>query len=68
MMQERTSPEEYVKNDGENCPWCGTNNLEAGAPNVSLTLIHLPVHCLDCNTQWYDEYRLTGYLVDEEQR
>ena len=54
--------ENYVARDGQFCPNCGGNNIQA---NVGIEADGLSawgrVGCSDCESTWMDQYRLVGF-------
>lgn len=54
--------ENYVARDGQFCPNCGANNVQA---NVGIEADGLSawgrVGCSECESTWMDQYRLVGF-------
>jgi transposase-like protein len=46
------------------CPYCGSNDIEANAPEVDGPHAWADVTCNDCGKEWQDVYTLTH--VDEK--
>lgn len=42
------------------CPWCGSDNIEAGASDFDANYGSLDVSCHTCGKDWQDIYTLTG--------
>lgn len=43
------------------CPFCNSQNLEWDNIDVEGIVAKQEVWCLDCEKEWYDVYKLTGY-------
>jgi formate dehydrogenase maturation protein FdhE len=54
------SSEEFVKQGGV-CPVCGSGNTQSEALHTDITSAAEEVRCLDCNSTWFSEFKLTGY-------
>lgn len=57
---------EYVKRTTEEleweCPWCGSEELEWDEITVDGNFVTQEVRCCSCNKQWYDVYKLKGFV------
>lgn len=47
---------EYVAHNGSACPYCGSNDIEAGSFDGSGQM----VECLTCHKEWQEQWQLTG--------
>lgn len=56
--------EEYVEAPGE-CPFCESTNIEGGSIDIEGDICVQPIHCMNCDGQWNDIYRLIGYERNE---
>lgn len=55
--------EEYLKNRGSKCPYCGSDQIEGESVDISSGSASQLVNCLECNSNWVDIYK----LVDVEE-
>ena len=53
--------EQYVKNNGSQCPVCGSEDVEGHAFDVQGPRATQERTCLECGAGWDDVYQLTGY-------
>ncbi len=51
---------EYLKQDGNLCPFCGSNDLNCGRIEVDSNYAWQDVRCENCEEDWKDTYTLTG--------
>jgi hypothetical protein len=54
---------DYVKDGGNHCPACASENISAGETNYSGSIIWQEVGCLDCGAKWNDQYELKNYEI-----
>jgi len=52
----------YIKNKGNQCPVCGSSDIECGELNCDGDTAIQEVVCKDCGKEWKDVYTLTGNL------
>ena len=58
---------EYVKNGGNRCPFCKSENIEGiHAPNIDSGYCWQEIYCCDCEKSWQDLYTLTGFQKEGE--
>jgi transposase-like protein len=50
----------YVEHKGLACPYCGSNDLEAGIMDADGGYAWQPVTCNGCDREWQDRYKLVG--------
>ena len=50
----------YVVNGGVHCPHCGSDDLESSTIDLDCDMATVYVQCLDCKSDWYDEYKFVG--------
>ena len=55
------SNEKYIANDGEICPHCGSDHVRAGELSRHNDAVYADCSCGACESNWTDEYKLTGY-------
>jgi len=72
-MKPLTDHEYAVKHKGQQCPACGSQEIEAerldsDTLDPTYTVISITVNCNACGASWDDLYRLEGYqgLNDED--
>lgn len=56
---------EYVKrtaSDHSECPWCGSEELEWDEITVDGNFVKQEVSCYACKKEWYDVYKLKGFV------
>jgi hypothetical protein len=58
--------QEYVLNHGEKCPVCKENEVEGDHVEVGGNTAWQGCWCLNCGSQWVDNYVLTNYDQLEE--
>lgn len=54
---------EYVTNEGNQCPRCGSENIGKGPIEADAGNAVQSSWCTDCQCQWNDIYELTSYEV-----
>ena len=54
---------EYVAAGGSVCPFCGSGDHDYGSWDIQASIAGQDVTCQSCESQWYAEYKLTGYTV-----
>lgn len=57
------SSEEYVKEGGAKCPFCGATDIEGHEVTIDSGKAYQPVGCNECEGEWTDVYTMTGYVV-----
>lgn len=57
---------EYVDDFGVSCPFCHSEDIEAGSWDFGVGEFWQDVRCNSCRNMWVDIYRLTG--VEEYER
>ena len=55
------SNEEYLSNDGNKCPFCGSESIDGGTIQTDSDIAWRYCSCDDCNSEWEDQYRMVGY-------
>lgn len=56
------TPEQiYVQKGGSCCPFCGSDQIEGSSIDVDGGHALQKVGCNDCDAEWNDVYRLSGY-------
>ena len=58
--------EEHAKMGGEDCPYCGADEVEGGNVDTGGGQATQTMFCLACGRDWLDHYVLTGYILTEE--
>lgn len=58
---EPMTPEEYVRSDGNCCPWCDARDFEASPIECYDGGASQRIECLSCHREWRDLYTLTSY-------
>ncbi len=56
----KAKEDEYVKAGGCRCPFCGSENIQAGVDYPEGREFYNRVGCDDCARQWFDIFTLTG--------
>lgn len=54
---------EYLETYGNNCPFCGSADIEGQAVNIVVGYASQELYCHGCNSSWEDEYSLTGFAT-----
>ena len=52
--------QQYVKEGGSRCPYCGSHDLEGGDLHSEGSYISQTIDCLSCESKWDDIYQLSG--------
>jgi hypothetical protein len=52
---------DYVAMDGGCCPFCGGTDIVGGVITIAEGAAHQEVGCNECDREWNDTYKLTGY-------
>lgn len=48
------------------CPYCGTDDINAGRPELTNTNYYAKVECEECHEKWMDMYMLThAYSIED---
>ena len=56
--------EEYVRNEGNACPFCGSESIETrGSIESDSGVCWQDVACAECEKAWQDVYKLHSYIV-----
>lgn len=55
---------EYVADGGNLCPHCGTWDITGGEVEIAVGSATQEVHCNECDAEWVDHYKLTGYTFE----
>jgi len=61
----KTQVQDYVRNGGEKCPYCGGIIEGLFAPVVDGGSALQQVGCIDCGKTWSDIYTLVTLVEDE---
>jgi len=56
------SPDEYVENEGADCPVCACGCIQTETPRVSGGNVYCECECCECGATWTDKYDIAGYL------
>jgi len=52
--------DKYINQDGVNCPYCGSRDIEGQSIEVDAGGAFQDISCLRCNREWTDCYKLDG--------
>jgi len=55
------SNEDYINNEGRNCPYCGSDNLIGGSLEVEDAKALCHVQCVNCSKTWSETWVMEGY-------
>ncbi len=55
-----TKDEQYIKNGGNCCPRCRSDNIEGKGVEIEKGKAYQPCFCHDCEHEWSDNYTLTS--------
>lgn len=50
--------EDYIKQGGNACPKCKSNNIETGKFEDDCNMAWVKIHCYHCNCTWQENYKL----------
>jgi transposase-like protein len=63
-MKNTPNIKKYVKNGGNFCPFCNSDNISADLPlntdYIEGGIIKQDLNCWDCGKTWNDVYKLTS--------
>jgi hypothetical protein len=62
----RIDERKYVKNDGNACPFCGSEEFEGDSGHWGGPEAWQGVSCNNCYGEWTDIYKLTGVQVSRD--
>lgn len=51
---------QYLADEGNNCPYCGSCHLIKGNVNVEDTEAHRNVKCYSCHKEWTEMFEMEG--------
>lgn len=60
-MKEMTE-EEYLNNNAQKCPYCGSDNISANRPEADGRYVWINISCeeINCEKSWTEEFTLSG--------
>jgi len=63
VMLSDEKKQKYVAEGGVRCPFCGSDQIEAGMFNHDIPLIQ-EVSCLEpiCGKRWFDEFKIVDVM------
>jgi hypothetical protein len=68
-MLSRRQKKAYVKNGGVHCPFCQSQDIEAGKGEFDTGIAWLTVTCNACQEQWHEIFHLkTIHPLDAQGR
>ena len=56
----------YIRNGGNQCPFCNSDNLDGREVTIEEGEAWQPIICLDCDHEWRDVYILTYIEIDND--
>jgi formate dehydrogenase maturation protein FdhE len=56
----------YLESNGNYCPFCGCDDIEAGHFETDGNTAWRPVECNGCNKEWNEEYALAGAIFNSD--
>lgn len=56
--------EEYVAKAGCRCPACGSDDINGDGVEIGAGYATQECGCNQCDAEWMDTYRLTGYISE----
>jgi len=60
------SDELHVKRDANQCPYCGSEELEFYDIEFEVRCAFQWCYCSDCKKEWQNNYKLVGYSEIQE--
>ena len=54
---------DYLENNGSNCPVCGSPALDGEEIQLGSGTAYQKIVCSNCQTSWYDNYKLTDIEI-----
>jgi len=71
VIEPKLTPEQYAKRVGKNCPRCLSENIDAMAADFTGCVMKYDegtgesilqdMTCYDCDAEWTEIYKLSGY-------
>ncbi len=59
--QSRMNNREYLQEEGNRCPSCGSGNISGGNFGADCTYAWRPVTCKDCGGEWQEQFVMQSY-------
>jgi len=56
--------QEYLDASGNECPFCHGRNIQGREINSDCDYAWRTVDCDDCDAQWTENFKMTGFEVD----
>jgi Zn ribbon nucleic-acid-binding protein len=50
----------YLSSGGARCPYCGSEDIQGESVQIEEGAAVQEVSCIDCDSQWYDIYKLVN--------
>ena len=60
-QKRKLSQNQYVKQGGSCCPFCGSIAIDGGNFEVDFGVGYQHIHCVECEKNWTDYYNIVGY-------
>ena len=55
--------QKYIDSDGSKCPFCGSNQIQAGHCDTHKSNAYQEVECLKCRSFWENKYKLDDIVI-----
>lgn len=63
-MTTELTQRQYVRRKGQCCPGCGKKDTIIGEEvTIDAGYATQECHCVECDAEWKDQYRLTGFQL-----
>lgn len=56
----------YLENDANSCPYCGSKNITGDAVDFDCLHAFRGVSCNDCEETWMEVFEMSGILTAEK--
>ncbi len=66
MKKKPLTQKEYIKHKGQKCPYCEESLFDGASPQVEVGTVWQIVRCGNCEAEWKDIYKLSGYQKIKE--
>ncbi len=66
-MREAIQIDRYIENGGDACPYCGSNDIEAGVREYAGKYMYQEITCNACGKFWDATFKLVSIIERENE-